>query len=130
MTPLEVLWIGGDDVCVRLHPSLLQPFLRGFCSVPGRVGYAGGALLHSTDIEDVVRVSEALRALVSKAKEEARVLPENSGEPLGVLATARLRRLASMETRVVRAPVERLRTWQGLEGAVKGARRLSAAAVP
>ena len=71
--PLEIIFIGGDDVCVAVHHCVAASFLRGFLEEPGsEVRWAGVVLAHETSHFELVRLHEARSRLMKKAKERAR----------------------------------------------------------
>lgn len=87
--PLEVVFIGGDDVCVALHEEVARGFLEGFLSLStGSLRWAGVVLLHGSDHFELVRLHEARSRLMQKAKRMAR----SSGHAVS-LVLARLKPL-------------------------------------
>lgn len=71
--PVEVIFIGGDDICLCLHPDVAQSFLAGFFSQSrGDLKWAGVILAHSTGQHELVRLQDARRRLMSVAKQPMR----------------------------------------------------------
>ena len=71
--PVEVIFIGGDDICLCVHPGRARAFLSSFFAQDrGSLRWAGIVLLHSTGQHELARLQEARRRLMGMAKRAMR----------------------------------------------------------